>query len=147
MANIEFMHIGMTVMDLEKMVDFYVKYFDFKRPERFGRFDENFIAAQPALYRQEMGVYSDSAMLRTDYGVTLELFRFSNVEQSPVYEWQNTGYHHIAFKVDSIPAVYEEFQKDGIECFFPPAPRGPADSGVHWIFFKDPEGNMVELWD
>ncbi|MCL1848677.1 MAG: VOC family protein [Clostridiales bacterium] len=147
MGNIEFMHIGITVENLETMVDFYCKYFNFIRPERFGQFGPDFIAAQPALYRQPEGVYSDSAMLRSDYGVTLELFRFSNVERSPIYEWQKTGYHHIAFKVESIPKVYEQLLADGLEAFFEPAPRGPANSGVHWIFFKDPEGNMIELWD
>jgi catechol 2,3-dioxygenase-like lactoylglutathione lyase family enzyme len=47
--------------------------------------------------------------------------------------------------VESIPAVYEQMLADGIEFFFPPKKRGNADA--HWIFFKDPDGNMVELWD
>jgi catechol 2,3-dioxygenase-like lactoylglutathione lyase family enzyme len=147
MANIEFMHIGITVSDLDKMTNFYVKYFGFKAPERTGRFDENFIGDSPTLYRQPAGVYSDMRMLTSDYGVTLELFQFSNGKQSPVFEWNMTGYHHLAFKVESIPKVYEQMLADGIEFFFPPKPRGPVDSKVHWIFFKDPDGNMIELWD
>ena len=144
MAKIEFMHIGITVTDLDKMVAFYEKYLGFKSM-RGVRFDEGFISDSPTLYRQPAGVYSDMKMLESDYGVTLELFQFSNVKQSPPYEWNMSGYHHLAFKVESIPALYDVMIKDGIEFFFPPKKRGDGDA--HWIFFKDPDGNMIELWD
>ena len=145
MAKHEFMHIGMTVMDLDKMTDFYVKYFGFLPPDRTGRFDENFIGGAPTLYRQPAGVYSDSRMLRTEYGLTLELFRFSNVEQSPLAEWHKTGFHHISIKVESVAATYEEMRKDGIEFFY--EPRELPNGQSHMVFFKDPEGNMIEIWD
>ncbi|MDR0469359.1 MAG: VOC family protein [Peptococcaceae bacterium] len=144
MANIEFMHIGITVTDIEKSSAFYEKYFGFKSL-RSVRFDENFIGDAPALYRQPAGVYSDMRMLQSDYGVTLELFQFSNVEKSELYQWQKSGYHHLAFKVESIPALYEQMKADGIEFFFEPKKRGNSDA--HWIFFQDPDGNMIELWD
>ena len=144
MANIEFMHIGITVTDMEKMAGFYEKYLGFKTTNSV-RFDENFIGGSPTLYRQPAGVYSDMRMLKSDYGVTLELFQFSNVEQSPLYEWHKSGYHHLAFKVESIPALYEQMTADGIEFFFEPKKRGNSDN--HWIFFKDPDGNMIEPWD
>ena len=144
MANIEFMHIGITVTDIDKMAAFYEKYFGFKAAHR-GRFDEGFISAAPELYRQPAGVYSDMCMLTSDYGVTLELFQFSNGEKSELFQWQKSGYHHIAFKVDSIPVLYEQMKADGIVFFFEPRKRGNSDA--HWIFFQDPDGNMVELWD
>ena len=147
MANIEFMHVGMTVSDLDLIINFYSKYLGFREVRR-GKFDENFIGGSPELYRQPPGTYSLSAFLESDFGVTLELFQFSNVEKSPTWEWNMTGYHHLAFKVDSIPALYKQMQEeDGIEFFFEPKPRGPADANVHWIFFKDPDGNTIELWD
>ncbi|MCL2121515.1 MAG: VOC family protein [Clostridiales bacterium] len=144
MANIEFMHMGITVSDLDKMTAFYEKYLGFKA-QRSTRFDEGFISDSPTLYRQPAGVYSDMRMLSSDFGVTLELFQFSNTEKSPPFEWPMTGYHHLAFKVESIPALYEQMIADGIEFFFPPKKRGASDA--HWIFFKDPDGNMIELWD
>ena len=145
MSNIEFMHIGITVSDIDKAVAFYEKYFEFKAQRRI-TFDENFIADAPKLYRQPKGIYSDMCMLQSEYGVTLELFQFSNVEKSPLYEWQKTWYHHIAFKVPSIPKLYEQMTADGIEFFFEPKKRGPGGD-AHWIFFQDPDGNMIELWD
>ena len=145
MSKFTFMHIGMTVLDLDKMTDFYVKYLGFLPPERTGRFDENFIAGAPTLYRQPQGVYSDSRMLKTEYDLTLELFRFSNVEQSPLSEWHKTGYHHISIKVDDVASMCEEMRKDGIQLFY--EPRALRDGAAHMVFFQDPEGNMIEIWD
>ena len=144
MANIEFMHIGITVSDLGKSAAFYEKYFGFK-PLRSTRFDEKFIGDSPTLYRQPAGVYSDMQMLQSDFGITLELFQFSNVEKSELNDWPKTGIHHLAFKVDSIPALYEQMLADGVKFFFPPKKRGNSDA--HWIYFQDPDGNMIELWD
>ena len=144
MANIDFMHIGITVSDIEKMTAFYEKYLGFTTQANV-RFGDDFIGDSPTLYRQPEGTYSDMRMLKSDYGVTLELFQFSNGEMSAPFEWHKTGYHHLAFKVESIPALYEKMVADGIEFFFAPKKRG--DSEDHWIFFKDPDGNMLELWD
>ena len=144
MANIEFMHIGITVSDIEKMTAFYEKYFGFKTAANV-RFDDGFISDSPTLYRQPAGTWSDMRMLTSDFGVTLELFQFSNVEASEPYQWHKTGYHHLAFKVESIPAVYEQMTADGVEFYFAPKKRGGSEN--HWIYFKDPDGNMLELWD
>ena len=145
---VTFMHVGITVSDMDKMVDFYSKYFGMVK-EREITFGADFISDSPLLYRQEEGVYSDMAMveLKAEPGVTLELFRFSNVEAGGTSEWHKTGYHHIAFQMDNMLEICEQLKADGIELFFEPKERGPKGSGVHWVFFKDPDGNMIELWD
>ena len=145
MFNSTFMHFGLTVADIERTAAFYEKFFGFRR-KRLNRFPPEFIGGSPSLYRQPEGVYSDMIMLESDFGVTLEVFQFSNVEAGGPAEWQKTGYHHLAFKVDSVPEAYEALKADGIEFFFEPKQRGP-NPGVHWIFFKDPDGNMIELQD
>jgi glyoxylase I family protein len=145
MAKTTFMHFGLTVSDLDRTADFYTKYFGFKK-NMAHRFPKEFISDSDALYRQPEGVYSDMAMLESEDGVVLEVFQFSNVEKAGPAEWQKTGYHHLAFKVESIPELYERMKADGIEFFFPPKKRMPTEPG-HWIFFKDPDGNMIELWD
>ena len=140
----KFMHVGITVTDIDRMCEFYMKYFGFEKG--FGVFfDEGFIGAQPGLYRQPPGTYSDMQMLESPDGVCLEFFRFSNVEEAGTAEWHRTGYHHVALLVDDIPALYEVMKADGVEFFMEPTKRGDGDG--NWIFFKDPEGNMIELWD
>ena len=144
MAVTNMMHIGMTVTDIEKTVGFYCKYLGFRKA--YGRrFDETFVADQPKLYRQPEGVFIDMQMIEGEDGTTIELFQFSNTEADGTAEWQKTGYHHISFKVPDLQALYETMLADGIEFFKPPSRADDFDG--HWLFLKDPDGNMVELWD
>ena len=75
----------------------------------------------------------------------LELFQFHPTENSETDKWNQPGYTHICLKVDNIFKVYEEMRKDGIEFFFAPDERGSQEE--HWVFLKDPDGNMIELQD
>ena len=139
-----FMHIGMTVTDIEKISDFYIKYLGFKKG--YGRvFDEDFVGRNSLLYRQSEGIYTDMQMLESEDGIVVELFKFSNTEKTGTAEWNKTGYHHLAFKVENLPELYERMSADGIEFFLVPEKRDDGDG--HWTFFKDPDGNMLELWD
>ena len=142
--GVSFLHIGLTVTDIGKTSDFYTKYLSFTKG-RSRVFDEKFFSALPDLFRQPEGVYSDMQTLISPDGVELELFRFSNVENAGAAEFQKTGYSHIALRVDDVPALYEAMKADGVEFFMPPLKNG--DTGGHWIYLKDPDGNMLELWD
>ena len=146
MEKIKFRHIGVTVSDLDRIADFYCKYFGFSK--QFGRtFDEGFISAAPALYRQPEGVFAKMQMIESRDGVVLELFQFSNTEKSETALWNMTGMHHLAFLVEDLPALYEVMKADGVEFFQEPGLRGDETGDGYWAFFKDPDGNMVELWD
>jgi catechol 2,3-dioxygenase-like lactoylglutathione lyase family enzyme len=146
MAVREFMHIGITVSDMDKMVGFYTKWFGFKKVGGL-TFPPEFFSDSKSLYHLEDGVYSDMVLIESeDQRCVLELFQFSNVEIGGTIEWNKTGLHHLAFKVESIPELYERMRADGVEFFFAPKERVPG-TPEHWIFFKDPDGNMLELWD
>ena len=146
MEKVKFRHIGMTVSNLEKISDFYCKYFGFTKG--FGRvFEDDFISAVPELYRQPAGTFAKMQMIESQDGVVLELFEFSNTEKSELAEWHMTGISHLAFLVEDIPSLYETMKNEGIEFFMEPRVRGDDTGDGHWIFFKDPDGNIVELWD
>ena len=137
-------HIGITVTDIEKICDFYTKYFGFEKG--YGAFfDDGFFAVNKALFGQPAGVCSDMQMIISPNGVMLELFRFSNVEKGKAVKWQKTGYNHIALRVDDLPGTYEQMRADGVEFFTPPQIR--SDGSGYWVYLKDPEGNLLELWD
>lgn len=140
-----FMHVGLTVSNIQKTVGFYSKYFGFTL-ELEGVFSEDFIAAKPMLYKQAANVYSKFAFLKSPDGVILELFEF--IPQIPAKEtlWHQPGYHHICLKVPDTRAVYEQMIEDGCEYFFAPEEMEPG-SPNHWVFLKDPDGNMIELQD
>ena len=137
-------HIGITVTDIDKFSEFYCGYFGFKQIHR-GTFPPEFIAAAPTLYRLGSGAYSDFAFLESPNGIALELFQFNNLLPAKQPVWNLPGYHHICLKVASVPEIYDVMTAAGVEFFFEPRPMGNSSS--HWIFLKDPDGNMVELQD
>ena len=141
----EFIHVGLTVSDIDKSVEFYNKLgfeLEFKMT-----FPPEFIASAPQLYRQSEGVYSDAAFLKASSGVELELFQFSSNEPAKLPVWNQPGFHHICMKVQSVPEAYEKLVAEGVKFFFEPAFRGDPNNNVYWIFLKDPDGNMIELQD
>jgi catechol 2,3-dioxygenase-like lactoylglutathione lyase family enzyme len=141
-----FLHVGITVSDIDRSIEFYQKYFGFEL-ERKSVFPPEFIEAVPQLYRQKKGTYSHFAFLRSPDGVVLELFQFSSMEPAEQPVWNRPGYHHICLKVDNVIDTYKKMSADGIEFYFEPKIKEDSAELSHWVFFKDPDGNMVELQD
>ena len=138
-----FAHVGITVTDIEKTCEFYEKYFGFKRD--YGSFfDEGYFHERQAQFRQPPGVSCEMQMLRSPDGVLLELFRFSNAEPGGDVCWQRTGYNHITLLVDDIEALSERLAGDGV-CVFLPVQKRSRGDGL-WVYIKDPDGNVIELW-
>lgn len=141
-----FLHVGLTVSDLDKTIEFYERYFGFKTLRR-GTFSEDFIGALPQLYKQPEGTYADFAFVYSPDGCMLELFQFNTNEAGETICWNRPGYHHICLKVKSVQETYERMKAEGIEFYFPPRVKGEPQNNEFWTFLKDPDGNMVELQD
>ena len=67
-------HIGVTVSDLDRSIDFYEKNFGFKLLRK-AAFDQAFFDAAPTLYGLK-DTTCPIAMLASPCGVLLELFQF-----------------------------------------------------------------------
>jgi catechol 2,3-dioxygenase-like lactoylglutathione lyase family enzyme len=139
-----FLHVGVTVSDLDRSADFYEKYFGFKT--QFKKvFSAEFISRFKNLYKMEDGVFSRFAFLSSPDGVVLELFEFSRQAPFETPAWNRPGYHHICLKVGDVPAKYAEMKAGGVEFFFEPGFRGDPKNNQYWVFLRDPDGNMIEL--
>ena len=138
-------HIGITVTDIDAFVDFYSKHLGFELTRR-GVFSEEFIAATPELYNLKAGSYSDFAFLVSPNGIALELFQFNELIDAEKPVWNRPGYHHICLRVESVPEVYKEMSEAGVEFYFKPKSM-MKNTEAYWVYFKDPDGNMVELQD
>ena len=147
MGKSEFLHVGLTVSDIATTVSYYKKYFGFES-EMEGVFPPEFIGAKPMLYRQPEGSYSKFAFLRSPDGVAVELFQFVPLAAAEEPVWNRSGYHHICLKVESCQSVYEQMCADGLKdsYYFPPDNMDP-EGKHHWVFLRDPDGNMIELQD
>ena len=144
MGKSSFVHVGLTVSDIDRSVAFYEKYFGFK-VKRSGQFPDGFFDAKPTLYRLKQGAGSEIAIIVSPDGVELELFRF--LDQTPFAEpaWDTPGYHHICLKVEDVNDKYLEMKADGVEFFFEPDFKGDPKNNEFWVFLRDPDGNYIEL--
>lgn len=138
-------HIGITVSDMDRAIEFYETHFNFTLKRR-GVFPPEFIAAVPQLYRQHEGAFSDFAFMAASNGVVLELFRFNEMLSAEEPLWNRPGYHHICIKVDSVREAYERMSAAGVQFYFEPKPLGEKPD-AYWVFLTDPDGNMIELQD
>lgn len=144
MAKARFLHVGLTVKDMKRTIRFYQKYFGFEL-EMEGVFDQEFIGSHSSLYRVKEGSYSDFCFLRSENGIVLEVFQFHPQKEMLPIHWERPGYTHICFKVDDVLEVYKQMKADGIPFFFSPKLRGTPEE--HWVFFEDPDGNLIEIQD
>jgi glyoxylase I family protein len=118
-------HIAFNCRDRRALEVFYTKHFGFTRARVFNE-----------------GKPGEFVMLRRG-PMCIELFDAKPKADGAGGE-QEIGFKHIAFEVESIPDVVDALKADGVT----PDPiidAGAAVPGLTICFFRDPEGNIVEL--
>lgn len=120
-------HIGLWVKDLEKMKDFYEKYFDGSAGELYHNTTTDFM----------------SYFLTFPHGETrLELMNKPELEEIEV---EGFGYAHLAYQITSEQAVddlHARLVNDGYKHVNGPRTTG---DGYYEAVIADPEGNFVEI--
>lgn len=79
------------------------------------------------------------------YGGKIELFEFASPEGKPFpddFRVCDVGLTHIAFEVDSLEAIYDEFSAKGIQ--FHNAPLPVKGRGMV-CYLRDPDGVVLEF--
>lgn len=144
MTKAKFLHAGLTVKEIKRTIEFYQTYFGFEL-EMTGVFDRQFICEHNMLYQLENDTYADFCFLKSANGIVLEVFQFHPQKDTQKIEWSRPGFTHICLWVEDIFAVYERLNADGVPVFFKPDVRQKPEE--HWMFLKDPDGNLIELQD
>ena len=138
------LHTGITVKDIDSALVFYRDVIGLKvlvepTPPAEGEELSAGVGVPGACLRQ--------ALLGTDE-VSIELFEYLSppAEAEMPLPVNNPGPGHVAFEVDDIQAEYRRMSELGVH--FNTAPNfieeGPL-SGWKWVYFKDPEGTVLEL--
>ncbi|MBV9002947.1 MAG: VOC family protein [Solirubrobacterales bacterium] len=137
-------HVGITVSDLERGIDFYhgVLGLEFVN-EPSPVFDDPGLG--PAVGVPGAALRQVSLALGD---VILELLEYTRPE-SPIdapLPQNALGAQHVAFLVEDIHAKKAELAAKGVEFF---SDVNAVDEGVlagwRWVYFSDPEGNALEL--
>ena len=120
-------HVALWCHDLEKMRDFYVRYFN---------------ATSNQKYQNEKKGFS-SYFISFEGGSRLELMKRENIDQR--YEGPQLGWVHIAISLgtkEAVDVLTNWLRDDGYEIVSEPRTTG---DGYYESVIADPEGNQIEL--
>lgn len=120
-------HIAIWVEDLEKMREFYCKYFDGVSNQKYENKIKGF----------------ESYFISFDGATRIELMKRKDIEER-IYK-EILGLAHLAFKVGSkekVNELTEIFRKDGYKIIGESRTTG---DGYYESVILDPEGNRIEL--
>ena len=122
-------HVALNCRNLAAQEAFFTKHFGFQRSRTFkaGKPDE-FIMLKLGSFR-------------------LELFPVESAQTAEAMGGEQVvGFKHLAFNVPKLEPAISALQADGIE----PDPiinLGHVIPGFRIVFFRDPEGNILELME
>lgn len=120
-------HIAIICSDYQRSLDFYTRVLGLK------------VLAEH--YRAERQSYKTDLALGDDYVVEL----FSFVAPPPrVSRPEAAGLRHLAFEVDNIAEALLDLDAMGIEH---EEVRIDEFTGKHFIFFQDPDGLPIEMYE
>ena len=131
-------HVGITVADLDRAVDFYAETFDLDVLAEFSVGGDAFAEAVAV-----DGASASFAHLDAGDAV-VELVAYEPTgETAPDPELNRPGATHLGLSVDDVEALYDGLADD-VETLSPPR---TTESGTTILFVRDPEGNLIEVLD
>lgn len=133
-------HAGIVVKDLRKMVHFYRDILGLKIIKRMNE-SGSYLDCITALKKTKVTIVK----MKADDGGMIELLYFRSHPRriSSRRCLCDTGISHIAFGVKDVRAEYNKLKKIGIR--FNSLPQISPDGCAKVAFFRDPEGNMIEI--
>jgi len=131
-------HVGITVDDLDRAVDFYTETFDLDLRSEFAVDGDAFADAVGV-----GGASAEFAHLDAD-GVVVELVAYDPADESKgTPELNRPSAVHLGLSVDDVEAFYADLDDD-VTTLSPPRTTG---TGTTILFVRDPERNLIEVLD
>ncbi len=134
-------HAGVTVKNLDKAIAWYWDVFKMSVVD-IQEFPQEYVAKMKALYNLEECSLR-LAMLVCPKGGCVELFEFSKTEEIH-HRWNAPGVTHFTLDVSNVSGWYTKLKaRNDVEILCTPQKTGKNE----WFFFRDPDGNLIELID
>ncbi|OEH86267.1 hypothetical protein BHU72_11330 [Desulfuribacillus stibiiarsenatis] len=141
----KFRHVAIVVKDYKKMIDFYSKILGFEIIREIEVSNEEF--------RKGIGlpnaVAKGAHLAIPGNNVEIEMFQFEKkMDRCDELSIANyPGFRHIALIVENLGEAYASLKSKGIEFVSEPIcmKEPPSVAGFRFVYFKDPEGNIIEL--
>lgn len=138
-------HVGLTVANLERSLDFYTGALGFEVLSR-RVIDQPWLAQLLGL---DAAVVDAVDLAVPGTGQVLQLFRFSVPSAEPIYPGMTRpGSVHIAFVVEDLRALLDRLVAAGAAPLAPPVSiTSGANAGGSLACVQDPDGVVVEFYE
>lgn len=132
-------HVGITVQDLNKTLNFFIKVLGFKIKKRMNEKGE-YINAMLGLKKVQV----TTVKIQAPDGGMIELLKFKNYKDKNKWNGKifSTGPTHIALTVKNIEKAYSKLKK---KYKFNAPPQFSPDGYAKVTFFKGPENLHIEI--
>lgn len=141
-------HIGITVPDVDKAVEFFVDTIGcepFYSIGPFGPFDNDWMTVN--LNVDPKAVITIATLVRCGNGPAYEIFEYTAPDQDKTPpKNSDIGGHHVAFYVDDMKTAVQFLRDRGVEVLG--APHTFEDTGMKglsWVYFMAPWGLQMEI--
>ena len=135
-------HVGVTVSDLDRAVDFYTETFDLAVAAEFAVGGEAF--ADAVAVGDASADFAHLVAEGDDDETIVELVAYEpEGEPTEDPELNRPGAIHLGLSVDDVEAFYGELDGD-VETLSEPR---TTESGTTILFVVDPDGNLIEVLD
>lgn len=145
-----YVHTNIISKDWRKLADFYIKVFNCEIVPPIRSQTGEWLARGTGVSNAQL----EGAHLRLPgygkNGPTLEIYQYSQIEESPQSVSNQQGYGHIAFEVENVEEVVAHILKEGGQKYGEIIVKKIKGIGViTFTYIKDPDGNIIELqsWD
>ncbi len=146
----KYVHTNIVSNDWKKLAQFYIDVFDCtpKPPER--HLSGEWLDKATGLTDAKLhGIHLNLPGFETN-GPTLEIFSYESQEESQTSLANRIGFSHIAFLVDNVKKSYTKAIDHGGQTLGEITQKKIPEVGMlTLVYFRDPEGNIVEIqsWD
>lgn len=140
-------HLGMTVADIERSIEFYRDTLGMTLVGRRECVDEGYVAKQTGYTGVKLSVAS--FRIRPDSPNSLEVVEYLNHTGEPADTSTNRpGGTHLCLLVDDLSAAYENLLSQGVRFRSDPVEitAGP-NKGGKVIYFFDPDNYVLEMFE
>ena len=137
-------HVGFTVSDIERSIEFYRDLLGMSLYRR-----QQGTAEYLSRVTGFPGVRLEIALLKSgDGGALLELLQYITHPAPPTdRETNRPGNGHVCFKVSDIQAACEELRQRGVRLISDPVKiTAGVHEGAYAVYLRDPDGFTVELY-
>lgn len=144
-----FSHIGLSVPDLQKAVEFYTEVMGWYiiMNESVVKEDDSAIGLMSTeVFGKNWKEYK-IAHLATGDGIGIELFEFKNNEKpDDKFKYRETGIFHYAVQDPDIEGLIEKIVAHGGKQRMPIKEYYPEEKPYKMVYAEDPFGNIVEIY-